>query len=111
MLVGPPLIFFRLSKVLGGSVAVSGIVLYLDLGHRILSICWLRGLGMLGMRCYVYVCTRHARGDGTRACVIIVYIRQQSRLYKAVRGLVLTTSVCEVPSVIGTEHIPNVNVD
>ena len=41
----------------------------------------------------------------------IVYIRRQSRLYKAVRGLVLTTSVCEVPSVIGTVPIPNVNVD
>ena len=89
----------RLSKVLGGSVAVSGIVLYVDLGHRILSICWLRGLGMLGMRCYVYVCTRAARLGDTKAHVIIVYIRRQSRLHRAVRGLVLTISVCEVPSV------------
>ena len=92
-------------------MSVSGIVLYIDLGHRILSICWLRGMGMLGMRCYVYVCTRPARLDNTKACVIIVYIRRQSRLYKDVRGLVLATSVCEVPSVIGTVHIPNVNVD
>ena len=80
-------------------MAVSGIVLYIDLGHRILSICWLRGLGMLGMRCYVYVCTRPARLGDTMARVIIVYIRRQNRLYKAVRGLVLTSSVCEVPSV------------
>ena len=90
-------------------MAVSGIVLYIDLGHRILSICWLRGLDMLGMRCYVYVCTRPARLDDTNARVIIVY--RQSRLYKAVHGLVLRTSVCEVSSVIGTVHIPNVNVD
>ena len=37
MLVGLPLIFFILSKVLGGgSVAVLGIVLYIDVGHCIL---------------------------------------------------------------------------
>ena len=51
MLVGPPLIFFRLSKVLGGGggVAVLGIVLYIDVGHCILGTCWMCGLGMLGM--------------------------------------------------------------
>ena len=81
-------------------VAVLGIVLYIDLGHRILSICWLCVLGMLGMRYYGYVCTRHARWDDTKGRVIIVYIRRQSRLYKAVRGLVLTTSVCDVLIVI-----------
>ena len=30
-------------------VAVSGIGLYIDVGHCILSIFWLRGRGMLGM--------------------------------------------------------------
>ena len=52
-------------------VAVLGIVLYIDVGHCILGTCWLRGLGMLGMSCYVYVSTRHVRWDDARACVIM----------------------------------------
>ena len=47
----------------------------------------------------LYIHTKRTRGNDTKARVIIVYIRRQSRLYKAVRGLVLIISVCEVPSV------------
>ena len=52
-------------------MAVSGIVLYIYVGHCILGTCWLRGLGMLGMLCYGYVCTRHVRWDDARARVIM----------------------------------------
>ena len=52
-------------------MAVLGIVLYIDVGHCILGAGWLRGLGMLCMLCYGYVCTRHVRWDDARARVIM----------------------------------------
>ena len=90
MLVGPPLIFFRPSKVLGGGGGCGGLR-YCAL-HKSRSpypqymlVAW-AGYVRNAMLC-LCVYTRHARGDDTKAPVIIVYIRTVHILNVNVDGL------------------------